>query len=161
MGGGPHFGGGGPGGGPQFGGGGQGGPPHMGGGPPHMGGGGGPQFRQVSVHVFAANNLPAKSGFMDKTDPYVELIVGNQKKQTSVQKKAGSNANFNETLLFDYNGEGDLTINVYDKDRFKDDFLGTGVLAIGDKLRGYQGTVAIFDKKGKNNGDVTVRVTGQ
>eukprot|EP01056_Protomagalhaensia_sp_Gyna25_P003686 Protomagalhaensia_sp_Gyna_25__3685@NODE_3307_length_629_cov_1302_762712_g2774_i0_p1_GENE_NODE_3307_length_629_cov_1302_762712_g2774_i0NODE_3307_length_629_cov_1302_762712_g2774_i0_p1_ORF_typecomplete_len122_score21_34C2/PF00168_30/1_7e17_NODE_3307_length_629_cov_1302_762712_g2774_i0197562 len=119
-------------------------------------------YQQVSVHVFVANNLPAKSGFMDKTDPYVELVLGNQTKATAVQKNAGSNASFNESVIFDYNGESELTINVYDKDRLmKDALLGSAVVAIGDKLRGYQATIPIFDKKGNNNGDVTLRVTGQ
>eukprot|EP01057_Protomagalhaensia_wolfi_P003010 Protomagalhaensia_wolfi_Nauph_80__3009@NODE_3084_length_897_cov_2740_897436_g2416_i0_p1_GENE_NODE_3084_length_897_cov_2740_897436_g2416_i0NODE_3084_length_897_cov_2740_897436_g2416_i0_p1_ORF_typecomplete_len120_score31_24C2/PF00168_30/5_1e16_NODE_3084_length_897_cov_2740_897436_g2416_i0220579 len=117
-------------------------------------------YSQLMVHIFCANNLPPKSGFMDKTDAYVEVVVGDKRQCTAVFADCGSNAEFNETLMFDYDGEDELTVNIHDKDKFRDDFLGTGVLALGDKLAGYQGTLAVFDANG-HNGEVILRVQGQ
>eukprot|EP01056_Protomagalhaensia_sp_Gyna25_P003971 Protomagalhaensia_sp_Gyna_25__3970@NODE_3574_length_528_cov_3592_239264_g3019_i0_p1_GENE_NODE_3574_length_528_cov_3592_239264_g3019_i0NODE_3574_length_528_cov_3592_239264_g3019_i0_p1_ORF_typecomplete_len120_score23_36C2/PF00168_30/1_4e15_NODE_3574_length_528_cov_3592_239264_g3019_i098457 len=117
-------------------------------------------YSQLMVHIFCANNLPPKSGFMDKTDAYVEVVLGDKRQCTAVLADCGANAEFNETLMFDYDGESELTINVHDKDKLRDDFLGTGVLVLGGKLAGYQGSVAVSNEDG-HNGEVTLRVKGQ
>ena len=63
------------------------------------------------VLAFAASVLIVKvhriwgftdnAGWMDRTDPFVQLMYGKQKAKTKVKNNAGGNAEFNEVFFFD------------------------------------------------------------
>eukprot|EP01053_Blabericola_migrator_P010261 Blabericola_migrator_1__10260@NODE_5746_length_684_cov_850_846029_g3766_i0_p1_GENE_NODE_5746_length_684_cov_850_846029_g3766_i0NODE_5746_length_684_cov_850_846029_g3766_i0_p1_ORF_typecomplete_len124_score26_15C2/PF00168_30/1_9e15_NODE_5746_length_684_cov_850_846029_g3766_i0146517 len=112
--------------------------------------------RHVRVTVISAYNMPKKSGFRDRTDPFVEIQVGAQKHRTSTKLDAGSEAQFEETLMFAYNGEPYAIINLYDDDNKKDDLLGSARVDLTPDLlhRGYRGVVKALDKKDRVQGEV-------
>eukprot|EP01053_Blabericola_migrator_P009964 Blabericola_migrator_1__9963@NODE_550_length_7654_cov_145_973903_g415_i0_p4_GENE_NODE_550_length_7654_cov_145_973903_g415_i0NODE_550_length_7654_cov_145_973903_g415_i0_p4_ORF_typecomplete_len136_score22_10C2/PF00168_30/1_9e14_NODE_550_length_7654_cov_145_973903_g415_i072177624 len=129
--------------------------------PPH----GQPHFppqgpSQIVATVISAFNMPKKVGFGDKTDPYVELQLGAQKLRTSTKIDAGSEAQFNETLRFAYNGEPSLVVHLYDEDKKKSQLIGSGTLELTRDIfsQGYRGVIHAYDKKEKVKGDVLLHV---
>eukprot|EP01053_Blabericola_migrator_P010627 Blabericola_migrator_1__10626@NODE_6049_length_612_cov_1363_583486_g4034_i0_p1_GENE_NODE_6049_length_612_cov_1363_583486_g4034_i0NODE_6049_length_612_cov_1363_583486_g4034_i0_p1_ORF_typecomplete_len124_score25_16C2/PF00168_30/1_5e16_NODE_6049_length_612_cov_1363_583486_g4034_i0125496 len=114
--------------------------------------------RQLRVTVISAYNMPKKSGFRDHTDPFVEIQIGAQKQRTSTKANAGSEAQFDEALMFAYNGESYATINLYDDDSKKDDLLGSARMDLTPDLlhKGHRGTVAALDKKDRVQGEVLI-----
>eukprot|EP01056_Protomagalhaensia_sp_Gyna25_P001674 Protomagalhaensia_sp_Gyna_25__1673@NODE_1872_length_1458_cov_612_560958_g1540_i0_p2_GENE_NODE_1872_length_1458_cov_612_560958_g1540_i0NODE_1872_length_1458_cov_612_560958_g1540_i0_p2_ORF_typecomplete_len146_score23_15C2/PF00168_30/1_6e14_NODE_1872_length_1458_cov_612_560958_g1540_i09261363 len=116
---------------------------------------------QCRVVVVSAYNMPKKSGFRDITDPFVEIQLGGQKSRTSTKTDAGSEATFNEQLMFSYSGEPTMMVHLYDEDKKKADFLGSGKLDLTpDILRqgGFRGAIRCFDKKDRMQGEVLVHV---
>lgn len=77
------------------------------------------------------------AGFMDKTDPFVELELGKEKYKTKVMNNAGGKADFNEEFAFDKK-EGDQTIRlkVYDSDTMSNDLLGSRDIDLDDSSTG-------------------------
>eukprot|EP01054_Gregarina_sp_Poly1_P000392 Gregarina_sp_Poly_1__391@NODE_1097_length_5104_cov_220_281318_g761_i0_p6_GENE_NODE_1097_length_5104_cov_220_281318_g761_i0NODE_1097_length_5104_cov_220_281318_g761_i0_p6_ORF_typecomplete_len121_score17_23C2/PF00168_30/2_1e17DUF1292/PF06949_11/0_15_NODE_1097_length_5104_cov_220_281318_g761_i036514013 len=117
---------------------------------------------QLKVTVISAYNLPKKSGMFDKLDPYVMCQVGAQKQQTAAHKDAGSEAQFNQILSFDYNGEPYISVSVWDDDSKKDDPVGSGRVDLNHTIltSGYRGAVAMVNKKGESRGEVLVHIQG-
>ena len=67
------------------------------------------------------------AGFMDKTDPYVKVLLGNEEFKTTVKDNSGGKATWNETFSFSKQlFDNLLRVEVYDKDTLSDDFLGSG-----------------------------------
>eukprot|EP01054_Gregarina_sp_Poly1_P008203 Gregarina_sp_Poly_1__8202@NODE_475_length_8096_cov_496_560966_g384_i0_p7_GENE_NODE_475_length_8096_cov_496_560966_g384_i0NODE_475_length_8096_cov_496_560966_g384_i0_p7_ORF_typecomplete_len123_score23_00C2/PF00168_30/7_7e16_NODE_475_length_8096_cov_496_560966_g384_i077288051 len=104
--------------------------------------------------------MPKKAGLLDKLDPYVQVQVGGQKQQTSTKTDAGSEAQYNETLSFTYNGEPYIMVHIYDDEKKKDQLIGSGRLELTQQIlhQGWRGVVNTFDKKEKLKGEVLVHV---
>eukprot|EP01055_Gregarina_sp_Pseudo9_P001182 Gregarina_sp_Pseudo_9__1181@NODE_1778_length_1335_cov_300_196759_g1647_i0_p1_GENE_NODE_1778_length_1335_cov_300_196759_g1647_i0NODE_1778_length_1335_cov_300_196759_g1647_i0_p1_ORF_typecomplete_len122_score27_79C2/PF00168_30/3e17B9C2/PF07162_11/0_0089_NODE_1778_length_1335_cov_300_196759_g1647_i0615980 len=115
----------------------------------------------LRVIVESASGMPKKKGLLDKLDPYVVCQVGPESEKTSVKKNAGSNAEFNETLHLNFNGEPHLMIHVMDHDKIgKDDLVGSGRLELTSHILGcgWNGRVPIANAKGISAGEVTLQV---
>jgi hypothetical protein len=70
-------------------------------------------------------NVPDTGGWMERTDPFVKLTLGQETMRTSVKKNAGGNVIYRETCTFNKQlTHGKLRIAVLDKDTFVDDILG-------------------------------------
>ena len=81
---------------------------------------------QISCTVQNARNLVASDvGNHSRTsDPYCKIYWGTNTVQTSVKHKT-VDPYWNETFSLTSNGTDDLSVYVYDKDRFsKDDLIG-------------------------------------
>jgi len=79
----------------------------------------------VHVRVFRIMNFKDTAGFMDKTDPYVQLQYGTTLHKTTAKNNAGGNAVFNEVFSFVRNpSENQLKVAVFDSDTLIDDLLG-------------------------------------
>ena len=79
----------------------------------------------LHVTVLGIKNFTDCAGFMDKTDPYVQLQLGDEIQKTSVKDNAGGTVSFNETLKFQKElGDNTLIITVMDEDTTIDDTLG-------------------------------------
>ncbi|TSM60566.1 Extended synaptotagmin-3 [Bagarius yarrelli] len=91
----------------------------------------------VRVHVLEAQDLKAMDTAMmglvkGKSDPYVVLIVGNQRMKTKTQKET-LNPKWNEVYEFvihEAPGQ-ELEVELYDEDTDKDDFMGRFKLDFG------------------------------
>ena len=79
----------------------------------------------LPVTVQEIKRFPNISGYRDKTDPVVELMLGAEKCLTTCKTDAGGTAMFNETLIVPKRpADSTLTINVYDKDAYAMELLG-------------------------------------
>ena len=114
----------------------------------------------LHVNVHSIDDFKDTSGFMDRTDPYVQVQVGDDQQQTTWKNDAGGHhVIFNEVLSFEKTlKDSTLQVRVYDKDTMSDDFLGEGQIDI-DQLRipqgGESGTIAVsMMRKGKPAGTV-------
>jgi len=86
----------------------------------------GPYEGVIWVLVHSIVGVVDVSGFMDKTDPYVELKLGDVCRRTSTINDAGGNATFCQKFKF-WKDKHDplLRVRVFDKDLMStDDFLG-------------------------------------
>ena len=63
-----------------------------------------------------------------KMDPYVIFQVGSQKFKTKVAKDAGATPSWNETFIFQLQGDHQLTFKIYDEDLGPDDLVGSGTV---------------------------------
>jgi len=52
----------------------------------------------VHVKVYSIRNFKDTAGFMDKTDPFVQLTVGRITHKTTVKNNAGGSAVFDEVI---------------------------------------------------------------
>uniref|UniRef100_A0A7S0MX40 C2 domain-containing protein n=1 Tax=Cryptomonas curvata TaxID=233186 RepID=A0A7S0MX40_9CRYP len=108
----------------------------------HSGGGaGGPSVsgKELQVKVVRLQDGPSTAGFMDKTDPYIKLMLQDSNGRSTMKQvktqhvsNAGGNATFNATFTFPITpGQDILSVELWDKDDFnKDDFLGRGMVNI-------------------------------
>ena len=79
----------------------------------------------LRVMVHDIRDFPEYSGFMDKTDPYVQLQLGAESYKTKYKNNVGGNATFNESFTFSKQASDNImTITVWDKDTLSDDLLG-------------------------------------
>ena len=77
----------------------------------------------LCIHLLSAKQL-ARMDVLGSSDPYCILQIGQQTMKSKVIKN-NLNPNWNETLMFSWDGISPLIINVMDKDRFKqDDHIG-------------------------------------
>jgi Ca2+-dependent lipid-binding protein len=53
------------------------------------------------VKVHRISGFTDNAGWMDRTDPFVQLMYGKQKAKTKVKNNGGGNAEFNEVFFFD------------------------------------------------------------
>merc|ERR1719369_2345036 len=84
---------------------------------------------QVILTVHKANNVE-KKGMMGKADPYVVLKYANQKEQSPTVNN-DQNPVWNFTALFDIDKpENEITIELFDEDIGKDDFLGKAMVDV-------------------------------
>eukprot|EP01055_Gregarina_sp_Pseudo9_P003311 Gregarina_sp_Pseudo_9__3310@NODE_348_length_3092_cov_92_533246_g72_i1_p2_GENE_NODE_348_length_3092_cov_92_533246_g72_i1NODE_348_length_3092_cov_92_533246_g72_i1_p2_ORF_typecomplete_len121_score22_71C2/PF00168_30/1_6e12_NODE_348_length_3092_cov_92_533246_g72_i1427789 len=119
-------------------------------------------MQALRVTVISAYNMPKKAGLLDKLDPYIVVQVGGQKQQTSAKTDAGSEAQYNETLNFSYNGEPYMMVYIFDEQKRKDTEIGSGRLELTHQVltQGWRGVVNIADKKEKAKGEVLLLVQG-
>eukprot|EP00802_Teleaulax_amphioxeia_P002823 Tamp_02826.p1 GENE.Tamp_02826~~Tamp_02826.p1 ORF type:complete len:454 (+),score=66.49 Tamp_02826:2487-3848(+) len=116
----------------------------------------------VKVHRIAG--FPDKSGWMDRTDPFVTLKYGKQKFNTTVKDNAGGNAEYNEVFFFDLvRADHGLEVTVLDSDTMSDDELGRQQVQIRDL--GHANTLSEaqpidipVSKNGKEQGRVLISV---
>ncbi|KNE72927.1 hypothetical protein AMAG_17161 [Allomyces macrogynus ATCC 38327] len=79
--------------------------------------------RGVQIHLGQAENLRDVES-LGRMDPVVTVSAGkNATAKSQVHKDAGSNLDFNETLVLDVQGENELLLQVYDNEHIKDDEL--------------------------------------
>eukprot|EP00277_Geminigera_cryophila_P010826 CAMPEP_0179451886 /NCGR_PEP_ID=MMETSP0799-20121207/35916_1 /TAXON_ID=46947 /ORGANISM="Geminigera cryophila, Strain CCMP2564" /LENGTH=129 /DNA_ID=CAMNT_0021247545 /DNA_START=25 /DNA_END=414 /DNA_ORIENTATION=- len=80
----------------------------------------------LHITVVSIDEFSDTAGFMDRTDPYVSLTLGDETYKTTVKDNAGGkNVVFDEKLSFNKQlQENILKVKVYDKDTLSDDFLG-------------------------------------
>ena len=57
-------------------------------------------------------------------DPYVKATLGNITKYTHVEQNKGKYPQWSEIIKFNYNNEGYMKLDVYDKDVIQDDYVG-------------------------------------
>ena len=81
---------------------------------------------QFYITVEKIDEFSDTAGFMDTTDPFVEITVGNQTLRTSDQNNAGgSNVSFGETLQFNKQLlDKSMKVRVFDKNVISDTLLG-------------------------------------
>lgn len=73
----------------------------------------------VLVRVVSCKNL-INMDIIGKSDPYVEVILGDKSQTTRVQHN-NLNPHFDESFIFDWNSCDKVKVNVFDYDRFKQD----------------------------------------
>jgi hypothetical protein len=79
----------------------------------------------VHVRVFRILNFKDTAGWMDKTDPFVQLRLGKTTRKTSVKNNAGGAAVFDEVFSFQKDlAHTELQVAVYDSDTLSNDLLG-------------------------------------
>jgi len=84
----------------------------------------GSQDSAIQIRVINLQGLENKS-FITKNDPYVQLIIGGEKKETTTKYKAGEHAKFDEVFTFPVSGADEkLHVKVYDGNILMDDFIG-------------------------------------
>eukprot|EP00004_Rigifila_ramosa_P019621 TRINITY_DN500_c1_g1_i1.p1 TRINITY_DN500_c1_g1~~TRINITY_DN500_c1_g1_i1.p1 ORF type:complete len:280 (-),score=43.33 TRINITY_DN500_c1_g1_i1:34-873(-) len=118
----------------------------------------------ADVTVVEVAGLPATSGGFikkDKTDPYVQILVGSAQNVTRVAKDAGSAATYNQTFSFPIGTANSGIAHVYDADNevkdkpnASDDRLGSTSFPLTNGSSWYDFT----DSKGKNVGRVRLDV---
>mmetsp|Transcript_6977 Transcript_6977/g.10978 ORF Transcript_6977/g.10978 Transcript_6977/m.10978 type:complete len:130 (+) Transcript_6977:3-392(+) len=111
----------------------------------------GNQAGRLTVTVLKGEQLPNRSGMMDKTDPYVKLELYNAQwaqgaeVKTVVADNAGSNPEWGQALVMEKNADEDLLkIKVYDDDTFNDDKIGEAMLHLDPVAEGSEFYVNIF-----------------
>jgi hypothetical protein len=118
-----------------------------------------------NIHVHRIEGFSDTSGFMDKTDPFVKIIVGSQNKRvfkTQEKINAGGHATFDETFTFEQVSEllpaeeHLITIQVWDKDLLSDDFMGQSEINMRDKQALTLSAVDIMTRSGELAGKVIV-----
>ena len=95
--------------------------------------------RCVKVTIEGLENFTDQAGFMDRTDPFVELALGNETFRTTVKQNAGGTVSFKEEFRFTQNVEEvkqTLMIKVFDSDTVSDELLGTGELDLNQMSNG-------------------------
>ena len=134
----------------------------------------------VTVHDI--RNFTESSGFLDRTDPYVELEFGGQTIRTSTKKNAGGNVIFDETMRFsklqltprlptapadsvsvqNSDRKQVLTIRVLDKDRItSDDLLGEREVDLGTQVEDQMSVVDMYTSSYPRQAVGQVRVSFQ
>jgi hypothetical protein len=119
--------------------------------------------KHIEVVLQSCQNLIA----MDKggtSDPFVEFVLNKQKQKSAVIKKT-LNPEWNATFIFAPE-QGELVLNVFDKDTLGKDFEGKVVLETKKFLDNlcipFHLTLPLMDKndtKDKERGSITLRVT--
>lgn len=100
----------------------------------------------LSVKVVECKDLYSKH-MLSKSDPYVTIKVGNEQKKTSVKK--GKNPQFNESFKFNQD-QGNLFVEIYDKDMGTDDVLGFCAISLGNVQQGSFGWYDLYETSRKN-----------
>eukprot|EP00287_Rhodomonas_sp_CCMP768_P009124 CAMPEP_0196724438 /NCGR_PEP_ID=MMETSP1091-20130531/6285_1 /TAXON_ID=302021 /ORGANISM="Rhodomonas sp., Strain CCMP768" /LENGTH=125 /DNA_ID=CAMNT_0042066553 /DNA_START=66 /DNA_END=443 /DNA_ORIENTATION=+ len=109
----------------------------------------------LKVTVIKIQGFDESSGFMDKTDPFVELEMGEEKFKTATKNNAGGNAEYNEEFAFNkQEGEQTLKVRVYDSDTLSNDLLGQRDVDLDDESTG-NGSFDVV-KDGKVTGQVFI-----
>mmetsp|Transcript_10466 Transcript_10466/g.21612 ORF Transcript_10466/g.21612 Transcript_10466/m.21612 type:complete len:251 (-) Transcript_10466:115-867(-) len=87
----------------------------------------------LKVRIEKIEDFKDEAGFMDKTDPFVEVQCGEETFKTATKKNAGGAAEFNEEFAFNKKeGVAELKAKVYDKDTLNNDTLGERVFDLTD-----------------------------
>mmetsp|Transcript_5274 Transcript_5274/g.12677 ORF Transcript_5274/g.12677 Transcript_5274/m.12677 type:complete len:126 (+) Transcript_5274:97-474(+) len=109
----------------------------------------------LKVKVVKIQGFTEQAGFMDKTDPYVELEMGEETYKTATKNNAGGNAVFDEEFAFNkQEGEQTLRVRVYDSDTLSSDLLGARDVDLDDSSTG-NGSFDVV-KDGKVTGQVFI-----
>eukprot|EP00286_Rhodomonas_abbreviata_P007479 CAMPEP_0181320424 /NCGR_PEP_ID=MMETSP1101-20121128/18118_1 /TAXON_ID=46948 /ORGANISM="Rhodomonas abbreviata, Strain Caron Lab Isolate" /LENGTH=125 /DNA_ID=CAMNT_0023428131 /DNA_START=26 /DNA_END=403 /DNA_ORIENTATION=+ len=91
----------------------------------------------LKVKVVKIEGFAETAGFMDKTDPFVELKMGEETFKTAVKNNAGGSAEFNEQFCFDkQEGEQTMRLRVLDSDTLSNDLLGSRDIDLDDSSTG-------------------------
>merc|ERR1712066_318829 len=92
----------------------------------------------VSVRVVACSNLPDMDGPGNKSDPYVKVILNENKQKTKVAESYRNPVfeEFSSTFTFPLNPMGnEVFFEVWDKDRLsKDDLMGKASILLNPQL---------------------------
>jgi len=92
----------------------------------------------VSVRVVACSNLPDMDGPGNKSDPYVKVILNENKQKTKVAESYRNPVfeEFSSTFIFPLNPMGnEVFFEVWDKDRLsKDDLMGKASILLNPQL---------------------------
>merc|ERR1712032_131280 len=92
----------------------------------------------VSVRVVACSNLPDMDGPGNKSDPYVKVILNENKQKTKVAESCRNPVfeEFSSTFIFPLNPMGnEVFFEVWDKDRLsKDDLMGKASILLNPQL---------------------------
>lgn len=115
----------------------------------------------IIVRVVSCKNL-INTDLIGKSDPYVEVILGEKTQHTRVERNNLS-PHFDETFVFPWNNYDKVKINVFDSDRFKqDDFLGwTWVDLNSLSLENHTPLFADFRLQGVPHGSIQIEFTMQ
>ena len=52
----------------------------------------------IHIRVYSVSNFKETAGFMDKTDPFVQLTIGKISHKTKIKNNAGGSALFDEVI---------------------------------------------------------------
>jgi len=86
------------------------------------------------VTVVSISGFDETAGFMDKTDPFVTVKLGDEEFCTDVKSNAGGEAEFNEEFCFDKKeGADNLRVTVWDDDTLSNDLLGDRNVDLDDE----------------------------
>merc|ERR1711990_1190178 len=92
----------------------------------------------VSVRVVACSNLPDMDGPGNKSDPYVKVILNENKQKTKVAESYRNPVfeEFSSTFIFPMNPMGnEVFFEVWDKDRLsRDDLMGKASILLNPQL---------------------------
>ena len=123
----------------------------------------------LHVTVQSIEGFSDTAGFMDRTDPYVSLVLGKEKRKTRYQNNAGGTAVFDEVLTFQKKGLMDSTLGmmVFDKNTIVDTLLGEHVVDLnhyelqedGSTDREGLETFELKDSRGQPAGKVSLMLS--
>jgi len=108
-------------------------------------------------------SLTRNTDLFSKMDPYVRVILGSQRRETSVARNAGKRPQWRDEFIIKPNAYDDvIKFEVWDQDfNSRDDFVGSGALAIStiqQKGNRIQESVQL-SYKGRNAGTILVDIT--
>ena len=94
----------------------------------------GERATEILVKVFKICDFKETSGYLDISDPYVQVSCGSQSQRTATKVDAGGSASFEEIFSFtkdSLDSTNVLRVVVYDSDSVKDDVLGALEIDLG------------------------------
>ena len=106
-----------------------------------------------NIHVHRIEGFSDSSGFMDKTDPFVKIIVGSQNKREFKTQETFTFEQVSELLPAE---EHLVTIQVWDKDFLSDDLMGQSEIDMRKKQALTLSAVDIMTRSGELAGKVIV-----
>ncbi|CDH53945.1 predicted protein [Lichtheimia corymbifera JMRC:FSU:9682] len=113
----------------------------------------------LKVTVHSARHL-ANVEHGGKNDPYVKLSLAQEDgfvdQQTTVKDDAGSQASWDETFEFAYNGQSNLYIEVMDKEKGVDELIGFAAIPLDQAP--ISGIFNVFETEGKVAGAVLLSI---
>ncbi|KAJ8656854.1 hypothetical protein O0I10_007451 [Lichtheimia ornata] len=113
----------------------------------------------LKVTVHSARHL-ADVEHGGKNDPYVKLSLAQEEgfidQETTVKKDAGSQASWDETFEFAYNGQPNLYIEVMDKEKGVDELIGFAAIPLDQAP--ISGVFNVFETEGKVAGAVLISI---
>ncbi|KAI7881880.1 C2-domain-containing protein [Lichtheimia hyalospora FSU 10163] len=113
----------------------------------------------LKVKVHSARHL-ADVEHGGKNDPYVKLSLAQEEgfaeQQTTVKDNAGSQASWDETFEFAYNGQRNLYIEVMDKEKGVDELIGFAAIPLDQAP--ISGIFTVYETEGKVAGAVLISI---
>ena len=124
----------------------------------------GPGIVHLTFH--SGRDLNDQDSFGEKQDPYVIATILNEKQKTSVHKAGGVSPVWEEQLSFNgpslsttgWTGSEQVLLQVYDKDRLSDDFIGDHETTVSALLGGGRQWIELFrgKRRDKSAGEICI-----
>ena len=114
---------------------------------------------KLTVKILRGENIKTGKSIFGAADPYAVLVIGGQKKQTTVKSAGGQNPIWDEEVIFDITNEDTLSITIFDKETTDEDrFMAQCSCSILDWIEhgSFEGSLNLVDKKNKLEGSLLI-----